>query len=266
MRTSFPVLFVVIIAAFAGLQAAESTASVEARGLRIVGPGYGDGHQGLRAFNWSVGSSLALLVQREAGGIIAVDRKKSAVSLRDDQGNDLMLEDGQRAHGAGIGMTPNISEDGKAVMLEVSGPQAPAADAKRLSVTGKVVLRCASQSTVHRNEQVALAVDSTVSAGDLTYTITEVGKPDWGDDPLEVTLHIETDDTQLKSVVFKDADGAVIESREGGTMRMTAFDNVRIDRSFTLKRQVDKATIELEVWTDMQEVAVPVDLSCGVGL
>ena len=63
---------------------------VEVRGLRIVGDGY-DNDQSLRPFYWTYGTTVVLLVQADAGNIIAFDKNKSEIKMaRDDRGTDLL--------------------------------------------------------------------------------------------------------------------------------------------------------------------------------
>src|SRR5436190_23108805 len=74
--------------------AAAAAPSVSVCGLRIVGPGYGEGGREAQAFNESSGVGLALVVQQsDAGAIIAFASDGSSLDEMTDSTGKNLLED-----------------------------------------------------------------------------------------------------------------------------------------------------------------------------
>ncbi|MCY3023220.1 MAG: hypothetical protein NTW87_29945 [Planctomycetota bacterium] len=257
-----------------GIAAGESGpagATVEAQGLRIVKPSPG-GNDKLRAFNWFSGTTLALLVTVPQGGLVSFDRDASKVtSFADDKGKDLTKSDGKgrfMSDKAGFEMMPNFSEDGKQCTTDVRAPGVPAQGATKLAVAGELVFQIATQKKDFAAENVALKADTKVAAGPIPFTITKVGKPEWGGDEAAfcITLEAKQDLSSVADIQFQDAAGKKIEGRRGSTSRMGFMNNVTITWEYNLKAKADAARIVITYWTDMKKVTVPFALNVGVGL
>ena len=245
-------------------EAAGPNARVEARGVRVVGPAYGDEMGGLRAFNWSQGVSLAVLVEMPEGGLIAFDDDKSKlVALTDDKGASLLK--GEEFH-EGFGMMTSISDDGKACLVEINGQGLPGKDASRIRAAGTMVFRCGSTKKTFQDANVAVKVGAKVNAGAVPFEITEVGKPDWGDEPLQIKLTTHQEIPEIAEIKFLDNAGREIESSQAGTMTTTMFNKVTVERYFNLSRKTDSLAVAITYWTDMKTVSVPFSVEAGLGL
>jgi hypothetical protein len=146
------VLVMMVSVALPGARAQEEEGktTVEVRGLRLVGKAYGDEWRGLRAFNWTPGTSVAVLVQRPGGGIIDMDEDKSEITaLTDDKGTNLL--EGARFGNTGFSFT-NVAEDSKALMTELKGPKVPAAGATKINAKGSLVLLAATEQKTAKTD------------------------------------------------------------------------------------------------------------------
>jgi hypothetical protein len=99
----------------------------------------------------------------------------------------------------------------------------------------------------------------------LVFEVSEAGKPDWGDDPLSVTLSIKRDIPEVAAFRFYDGEGKQIESSDSGSSRGGFLGNISVSKTFSLKQKADKISVEVDLWTDLEEVAVPFDVKVGVG-
>ena len=245
--------------------AASAQPKVEVRGLRIVGDGYGEFMGGVRPFNWTKGVSLALLVTIPDGGLIAFDKDAGKVkALVDDKGTDLLP--GKKYGKPGFGMMNSISKDGKACMVELEGGTLPAKGAKEIRASGTMVFKTGTKKQTFKQANVPLKAGTAVKAGPIPFTIKSAGKPQWGNQPLQITFKTHQKLDRVAEWKFYDAAGKEIKSSHGGTTTMSAFGKMNIDKSFNLAQKVDKVTIAITYWMDMKTVSVPFDLKVSMGL
>lgn len=256
-------ILVALLAAGPAL-AADPAIKVQVRGLRIVGEGYG-GEQGLQPFSSAPGVSLALLVTTSDGGLIEVDNDASKVEqLVDDKGTNLLTE--PKYSMAGFSHMADVSPDGKAIMTEISGGTPPAKGASSVRAVGAIAIRTAREKKSHKAENVAVKLDEKVAAGPITFAIKSIGRPDWGDKPLRISLEANQDLGSVAGVRFLDAAGKEIEADQAGSMRMAFGDSIQETRDFDLAQKVDQVTVEVTCWTDMKTVTVPFDVTVKPGL
>ena len=112
----------------------------------------------------------------------------------------------------------------------------------------------------------ALKPGTELKAGPIGFKVTKVGKPNWGDAPLQVTFEAKQDISALAEVRFLDDAGAQIKSSGGGTMSTSSFGSVNVQTSYNLAKKVDVATVEFDVWTDMHVATVPFAVTASVGV
>ena len=265
----------VLLAVGAGLMgdaegAAAAKPTVEVSGVRIVGEGYGKTRHGseLRAFNWSPGTAVAVLVKNPGGGLLELDRKASKLKkLADDKGTDLLKTSKSSAFGArGFGMGSRISKDGKACMAELVSSGIPAKGAKEIVASGTMVFRFATQKKTFTHKNVALKPGTKVKAGAIAFEITKAGKPRWGDAALEIPLKTNTDISGIAGITFLDAAGKGIPSQEAGGSTMKMGKLITVEKGFQFKKKVTVATIAIDYWMDMKTLKIPFDVKATIGL
>lgn len=237
---------------------------VETAAVQVVRKIYGENFKGLKPLNaQKTGTVMVLMMQSPKGGIIKVLTKDSKLeSFTDDKGTSLL---GEKKFDNGLGSFPKVAEDGKAAMIEIKGTKLPMAGAKSLRAKGTLTLAVATMKKTVKSKPFAVKVDEKVSVGDLNFVIKKVGKPGFGKQPLEISLQTTQDVTGIASYAFQDASGKVIASIPSGTSRFGFNNNYTVTASHRLEKKVDKCVLVIELWTDKRNVAVPFDLSGGVG-
>ena len=283
LGVALPVAFGGMIAAPARSACAQPAApKVEVRGVRVTGAPYGSGDMGsLRPFFSMKGTTVTLLVTVPEGGLIAVeDEKMQRVKLADDKGTDLTAAT-ETTGGMRMFPMPQISADGKACLVELSGPGLPAKGATAILASGALTLKCGSKKETARQENAALKPGTKVTAGHITFDISKVGKPQFSFDftgssdapsatppaeKFEVTLHTNQDCSNIAGIVFLDAAGKDLGAKPSSSSSMGMPGMMTVEKSFVLPKKVDTATIAITYWTDLKEVAVPFDVKATLGL
>jgi hypothetical protein len=239
-------------------------AGIKACGLRIVAPPY-QGEDELRAFNQFAGTSLALLLHRPAGGLIAFDEDASKLAVfADDKGQSLLTKGTFMS--PGFSTWPKFSQDGKAALIEINGGAVPGDGAREVKAKGTMVFTAASEKKTFTQTGVQLKAGVMIEAGPIPFKITKTGKPDWGDEPLQITLEAKQDTDRVASVRFLDGGGNEIESSGAGSSSMRFGDSVTIETSYNLGKRVDAVTVEITYWMDMKAIEVPFDVTVTVSL
>jgi len=275
-----PCAFILLIAvslASVGAHAAGTDDGADGVGARVCGVRVAAAtDDGVLPFNaLEVGTTVAILVTDEAGGIVAFDEDASKIeTFADDQSNDLFKGEA-RFQREGIAMGARSAKDGKWLLVEVFGSGLPSAGARAIRIKGVLVVKIAQSKKTFSQASVALKEGTELKAGPVSFKISKIGKPDWGDKLLQVTFETDGDVDAVAEVRFKDQSGRIIESSSAGTMTSTTDVSFfgfggkkrkRVWRSYDLAEKVETATIEVTCWTDLKTRKVPLDLAVTVGL
>jgi len=244
--------------------------TVKVCGVQVTAPGYGKGFEGLQPLNtMEPGTRVAVLVQPTAGSIVKFDTNASKITkMTDEKGTDLLKAPAGRRSRFGMGPIsfPRVSKDAKACMATIVGPQRPAKGATTVLVQGTFVLSCADGKKTVRQNNVALTNGTKVTAGDVVMTLSDVGKPKWGDAALSVNFQGDEKMDSIASMTFLDAAGKPIEARRASRSHMTMMGKAKVEHTYTFKKKVAVATIQIALWQNLRQVKAPIDLKVGVGL
>lgn len=268
MRSFSGWLSLALLVSVAGLCAEDSDIKVEAAGLRIVAP---SADESMRAFNWTAGTTVSLLIASPKGGLIQFDGESSALTkFLDGKGNDLLAKSANGPRGfanPGFSMFPRISADGKVCTIEVNSQNLPAKGTTQIKVEGIVTMLCATRKTEHVQGNVTLKSGTKLTGpAGLELSIENVAKPDFGDEPLGLTLRSSKKLDDIADIKFFKADGSEIKCRRTGTSKMGIFGSLTVEWNYNLAEKVDAATVKIYMWSDMQKQRVPFSLDVGVGL
>ena len=165
---------------FGGARCACAQAAAEPKvqvcGVRVVGAGYENGDEIMRAFRWRKGTTVALLVTVPDGGLISVNRDETKVTkMADDRGTDLTVSSRGITRDAQVSRGIQISVDGKSCIVEISGQQVPAEGAAYIAAAGTISLKCGSKKEIGRQEKVDLKPGTEFSVGGMSFTIARTG-------------------------------------------------------------------------------------------
>jgi hypothetical protein len=254
---------------------------VQVCGVRVVGQGYENEDELLRAFHWRKGTTVALLVTVPEGGLISVNRDETKVTrMTDDRGTDLTVSQKGITREAQVSRGAQVSADAKACIIEINGQEAPAAGASSIAVAGTISLKCGSKKEAGRQERVDLKTGTAFSAGGMNFTIAKAGlapktfELPMGDEAapetapaFEVALQTKQDWSDIASVTFLDAAGKDLGAKPGAIAAATAGGRVvAAMKSFILPQQVDSATIVVTCWEEFKDIEVPFDVKAAVGM
>ena len=209
-----------------------------------------------------------IVVQNPGGGLLKLDRKASKLkTLADDKGTNLLKTSKASAFRApGIGMSSNISKDGKACMAELVSEGIPAKGATGILASGTMVFKSATKKKTFTHKDVALKPGSEIKAGAVVFTITKAGKPKRGNAELEITLKTNTDILSIAAIRFLDAAGKEIPSKGAGSSTSTMGGRVTVHKRLRFKKKVAAATVAIDYWMDMKTLKVPFSIKATIGL
>jgi hypothetical protein len=271
--------FVLNVAGIASEPAPVSDISIQTLGLKIDAPlPEGIKDDKMYSFSGNAGTTVSLLIFDPSGGIVLFDSENSKLTkFVDGKGSDLLAkpakkgkDDDQARHyfgSHGFSRFNTISADGKACKFEVSGPSIPAKGSGTIKIEGSLSLLCAKEKKEFVLKDLALKKGTKLNADKTELTIATVGKPDWGDEPLKVSLKAQ--DTELNEVAeikFFKADGSEIKSHKRGSSKMGMLGAMTVEWDYVLSEKVESATVKMYLWVDMQKKSVPLNVSVDVGL
>ena len=215
------------------------------------------------------GVRLDVLVTSDEGGIIKLDDKKSKITkLADDKGTDLLKKPAGNDDSFGgfgpIGPFAKVSKDSKACLLNVDGKTVPAAGAKSLLLEGTLVLTVAKGKETLKQEKVELRKGADFKLGGVGFKIDSVGKPDFGDAAMQLSLSTK-EGSKVAQVRFLDAAGKEIDAKSAGSSSMSFGDDTSYSWNYDFKQEVKVATIEVSLWKQVVNLDVPVKVSVSVG-
>lgn len=158
------------------------------------------------------------------------------------------------------------AKDGKAIITHVESSGVPKKGTKNLTLKGGLVVSLASKSKEVRSELTVLKKGEKLVVGEDAFEINSLGKPDWGDDPIQVELKSSVSYKDFKGFHFYDSEGNKVESNRSGSGSMGIFGKRTYTVSFNLKKKVDKIVLAVDEWSDLEVVKIPFDFTIGAGL
>ncbi len=227
---------------------------VEPAGMKIVWKSLKEEFGGFKTYNASAGTYVSLALRAGEKGLIAFDKDKSKISI----------SDGTSDLGGKFGTWERISKSAKVMRVEVNADKLPGAGAHSLELTGSISVMVASKTETQASEARAFKKGDEVKLTDaFQFKIGKIGKPKWGDDPLSVSLKWGRKIPELAAVRFYDGEGKEIKSKPDGSSWGTFIGKYTVTKSYSLKRKSDVIKIEMDLWTDVETINVPVKLKMG---
>lgn len=254
--------------AAAAASAGAGPVTVRVCGLMVVGDAYGKGNEIIRPLNASESgvrlAVLASVANGELAGFVAKD--SSLTSFADDKGGNL-LAGGDDLAKPGFDPAAQRAVDNKAMIVELRSMRAPAAGASQIVAEGELALRYSPSGKREsaRLTNTALKAGTKLKAGPIAFEISVAAvRP--GGDGFEVQFRSTQDLSGLAGVKFIDSLGKPIDAVAGPQLQVNFMGVDSHTATYSLTRKVERATIVVEYWGDIQTIKVPVKLRTGVGL
>lgn len=254
------IVFVLVILGTVLSPSAQAEVAAKAVGLSIAMKDPDSQYNGAYAMGMQPGVKLAVMVQ-------STDRKIVNVEVNPNQPPQISA-DGESLSGNDDHMfSPNLSDDGLRAILDVNTKKLPPKGTAKLSVTGELLVSTGGK-TEESKVEAKLAKGTKFKLAGINVEVTDAGNPDWGDEPLSVTL--QTSDPggfdKMKELVFLDEAGKPIKAQTGGTMTMNFGRSRSVAIDYRLGKKVEKATLKAETYTDLETKPLPLKLEVGLGL
>lgn len=242
------------------LTAAQAEVTFEPAGIQVVWKSMEKEFDGFKTYNSSEGVNLTLVAKAKD--------KKFIGFLKD--GSKASFHDGGADLGGKFGFFDKISKDGTAMKIEVKSEKLPAAGAASVQVKGGIDVMMASKSETQTIDSRELKKGDKLELNEnFKFTVDSIGKPKWGDNPLEVTFKwkrkIPGKVDELRAVRFYDGEGKLIESSRGGNSWGGFAGSYSTTITYSLKKKSKVIKIEMDLWTDAEKVTVPLDMSLKLG-
>lgn len=243
-------------------QGAAAKSTVQVRGLSVLAEVTEETEQ-LRPFNSFARTAIVLLANMPEGGMISFKADESSVeTFADSTGANLAPDNGNIFSE----FRTQFSKDRKNAIIQMESDKSPAKGAKNIVIKGKLVFMQATETNTYMQANVALKEGVEFKLGPLEFKIVKAGKPDWGNDPLELGLESSQPAELLKGLRIKDADGKIVRYNEGGYSRTYGPNNEPITTTnFRLTKNIETATLEADVWGDAKAVELPFEATITLG-
>lgn len=213
------------------------------------------------------GTSLTFLVSAGDRQFVGFDSAASKiVAFTDDQGTDLAAS---ARDGNSFGFGPfnaALSSDGKLCQASVTVQGVPKSGATKLTFDGTLAIRCGKNEKTEEQKDVALEAQSAIKIGPTPLVVESVQDQDFGDVKFMVVLNSSQPRDAIKSIEFLDADGKVIEQQGMGSGSFGFGDEMTYQTNHGLKAKVDKITVRITYYADVETITVPVKIETGLGL
>jgi hypothetical protein len=236
------------------LHAAEPTITLA--GIRTVWNDAKKEFDGFKTFNSDKGTAVAVLVSVTEGSIVAFDSDNAKLTIGGKP--------------AKIRFGGDISKDHQHLKLEIE-TKAPisVADLAILKIEGSLPITTATGSAQIKSDPFEVKPETTVpfTTSKLptprSLTVSKSGKPQWGDDPFEISFKSDRKFDEFASISFTSADGQAIESSHGGFSTMSMLGKTTAESSYTFKQQADKLVMVLSAWTGCESKVLKIALTAA---
>ena len=209
-------------------------------------------------WNW-VRSSLWMIIE--------IDPKSVKVdAFSDDKGTDLTKGRPDPWRRPRRPEAPPVSKDGKACLLELAGPGVPAKGAREIRASGSMRVRLSLEKKTGRHKDVTLKVGAPINAGKILCSVSSVKYASWVGGGTMLTLRMYKRYPEIARFRFYDERGEEIPSGQTGSASRSGPGVRFYEKSFSLRKKAEKATVEVSYWADPRDVRVRFDVKASVGM
>ena len=157
-------------------------------------------------------------------------------------------------------MFDRVLDDGKVLVVELSGSEFPAATARALDAEGTLVVRQAHAQETLTGEPVELVKGIETRVGSITLEIVGVEKSSWND-TYEIEVKTSADLPSIVEWVWVDASGERIELERMSTLTFNGTSQLGL----ATPKLVSEGHFEIRAWKDAKSVRIPFDTTVRIG-
>lgn len=227
--------------------------------IRIALEPYG-GKDGLMPGGQFPGTNISVLATSSDWRLVALDSNESKLSKFECEKGSNLLSKKPRFSGI-IGAFPAFSSDAKACLIDLSSGGTPAPGATKILIEGTLAMTVGRNPEIKKGEEVAVKKGTKFEIGGIPFEVKSSGKPQWGEDPFEITLAVKKDPRPIVGIRFLDGSGKEIKAERKGSSTSPRGGSW----SYHFKEKIEGFTLEVERLTETQDVEVPLKLEVSVG-
>ncbi len=254
-----------LVSAVASITQAE--VAVRPVGLTVGSPDIHDMHFSLTPRGVSAGTVVNLLITGLDHPAVRVDHDLSSLDkATDSTGKDILKQRLQRGKTYIINFNPikpfpQISKDGKQLIVELATPQAPAKGATGFTLKGNLTVMV-STGKINVNAANVATEPGQIMLGEHSVQLVSFGPSDWGQGQFKLVMKM--DNSFFESIAswdFTSPDGTKLSGKPFSSQRSESSAQVE----FAFAQDVGQFNIQLEVYDGLQQIDIPVDVEIGLG-
>lgn len=204
-------------------------------------------------------AKLLLQVRPKEGMFIELDPDGSQVqAIEDDKGKDLKPKELSAQF-----FSSQIARDGKSALVVLEAAEMPSPNATTVHARARLRMLTASQKEKAKTPVVAIKRGTKLTAGKIALTISGIGKSLFSDKP-SITFSQPTPSAAITQMAVIGPSGKKIKSSAGVRSRTVTPLGSMWTHEIVLDQAVEEASFEIEFWTDLQAVEIPVDVRSGI--
>ncbi len=225
--------------------------AVALAGFSVTGPRFGAEEEPLGG---TPGTDMALAVHVPApAGILGIRGEAESLRLRDSGGSE--LEEPEFESGS-----PDITADGQVAVLELRASGRPAPRAAAVAAAGTLMVTVSARSRTEKVASVKLTPSSTFRLGRQTLT---VGAAEASGDTTSIGLTGPPAVLDaIKALRFRARGAAAVEARLTGR----SWGGEETMRYYSIPTTATAGSLEVDLWQNPTELAVPFDIQTGIGV
>lgn len=205
-------------------------------------------------------TKLLVEIQATEGKLVELDKDASKIeSVEDSTGKDLKPKSLDEMF-----FFFQMAANGKSALVVFDAGEVPSPQATFLRARAKLKFLVGSKKEKIKTPTVAIKKGTKLEVNGQVLTISAVGKT-MGGKP-SITLSGKKEPAAIASIALLDASGKPLKTSNAGHGRSTTPFGSSWTREIELSRTIEEASFEIEYWTDLKAIEVPVDVKCAVQL
>lgn len=211
-------------------------------------------------FAMPVQFEVDLIVSEKGKKILeVVDEDSELTKIVDSTGKDLTGK-------AGFSPFSHGSEDNSRRKIQiVTKNDTPAAGASWVKIEGTVRIDVASKTEEVTTGELELKKGTKFEINGQKIKVTEAQKPKWGNAKWEVVLESKQAFTKVAEWRLASAGGEVMKIKKGGVGWSGGFGKKTYNLTLQFEKKVEKGMLKADVYTDFEQLEVPIDIKVGMG-